>query len=434
MDNVYNETGAEIVYQTLANNTRAELSANFGPCKMGVETDQGTIGFTDHLGAYRSLSVEGHDHDDLYYTQSEIDTLLSGIQAPSVLFSPDGETEAVVADNDGNIVVEGTINGFEMHAQNTDSKLLTPDGTKTVHDVNNSRQDTFLGSQLFSQAYPESGLTIEDGDYPDIKRAGVLAYCGLPASMPISGSIVTGDIYYMRDPLVTIPVLFRAKSSFTMVYATHYADAQSILFSATLSSTYWDKVPWPLSLAGNLRTVSPWNPAYYSEFGQDPAFDGNLHIRSMKNGVPGLIVINEKLAFTPEGGIAHKYINKTGAASVKGYMVSCGGTCQIDDSFVLSVVNVPDPIGIVYEGGIADGQECWVVTEGCAEAYFIGNATRGQFARGFVTGDAGYVAGQVLAENVPSTPFATDKHFYEIGHVRQSRTGAGLARIQIHKN
>jgi len=135
---------------------------------------------------------------------------------------------------------------------------------------------------------------------------------------------------------------------------------------------------------------------------------------------------------TPEGGRAIKIVNRTGAASVKGYMVH--PSPSYDTSCTLSIVDVPDPIGIIYEAGVADGSEMWVVTNGYADVYFIGNATRGHIARGFVTGDAGYVAGQVLSEAVPSAPFATDKHFYEIGHVVQSRTGAGLARCVLHQN
>lgn len=140
----------------------------------------------------------------------------------------------------------------------------------------------------------------------------------------------------------------------------------------------------------------------------------------------------QKAFNTPEGGIAVKLTNKTGANSVKGSMVRLNS--GQDNSFILCVVNVPDPIGFVYENGVADGSECLVVISGIAEVYFIGNTTRGQFARGFITGDAGYVTGQALAESVPTAPFATDKHFYEVGHILESRTGAGLAKCIIHFN
>jgi hypothetical protein len=140
--------------------------------------------------------------------------------------------------------------------------------------------------------------------------------------------------------------------------------------------------------------------------------------------------LNYKWRITPEGGIAHKYINGTGAPSVKGTVVRITGNNTVDGI----VVNIPDPIGVIYENNVANGSEVWVVTEGKAECLVIGTCTYGQLARGFVSSDAGYVKGSLICEAVPSSPFATDKHFYEFGHVNTGRTGAGLAMIQIHKN
>lgn len=148
--------------------------------------------------------------------------------------------------------------------------------------------------------------------------------------------------------------------------------------------------------------------------------------------VNGLINISDKTAINSDGGIMVKLINKTGANTVKGEVVHANS--GLDNSVIKIVINVPDPIGVFYESGIADGQEAWVVISGIADVYFVGNTVRGYLARGFVTGEASYVAGQAIAEAVPSAPFATDKHFYEIGHVIQSRTGAGLAKTVLHFN
>jgi len=133
-----------------------------------------------------------------------------------------------------------------------------------------------------------------------------------------------------------------------------------------------------------------------------------------------------------DGGYMVRMTNRTGGASVKGEVV-CASSSY--DSAVAKIAqNVPDPIGCFYESGIADGAEAWVVVSGRAQVYFIGNTTHGHLARGFVTSDSGYVTGQALSEAVPSSPFATDKHFYEIGHVIESRTGAGLAWTMLHFN
>ena len=140
-----------------------------------------------------------------------------------------------------------------------------------------------------------------------------------------------------------------------------------------------------------------------------------------------------KVKLTPEGGIAVKMTNKTGGVSVKGEVVTAG--FSVDNSVIKTVVDVPNPIGVFYESGVADASEAWVVASGIADVYFVGNTTRGHLARGFLTADGGsYVTGQALSEALPTTPFASDKHFYEIGHVLESRTGAGLAKTILHFN
>jgi hypothetical protein len=143
---------------------------------------------------------------------------------------------------------------------------------------------------------------------------------------------------------------------------------------------------------------------------------------------------NENVKFTPEGGLAIRMINKTGGVSVKGEVVDAYSATAINGAVKKIVQNVPDPIGVIYDSGVADGSYMWVVVSGIAEAYFIGSTTLGHLARGFITGDAGYVTGQVLSEAVPTSPFADDKHFYEIGHVIEARTGAGLAKVVLHFN
>jgi hypothetical protein len=136
---------------------------------------------------------------------------------------------------------------------------------------------------------------------------------------------------------------------------------------------------------------------------------------------------------TKEGGLAIYMINKTGAASVKGYLVKPSDTT--DNGAMLIEQNIPDVIGVIYENGIADGALMRVVVSGKAEVYFIASVVRDNLARGFVTADGGiFVAGQGMSEAIPSSPFANDKHFYEFGHTLQARTGAGLALTNLHFN
>ncbi|MCK4819851.1 hypothetical protein KA005_29065, partial [bacterium] len=129
--------------------------------------------------------------------------------------------------------------------------------------------------------------------------------------------------------------------------------------------------------------------------------------------------------------LAIRAINKTGGASVKGYIV------EASDSVDNAVKHVGgddiDPMGIMYNAGVADGDYVWVVVSGIAEVYYSGNVTRATFSRVPTTGEA-ITSGQAINEALPSSPFATDKHFQEIGHPLESRVGAGLAKTVLHFN
>ena len=135
---------------------------------------------------------------------------------------------------------------------------------------------------------------------------------------------------------------------------------------------------------------------------------------------------------TNEAGLQVKLTNKTGANSVKGDIVE--PSIGTDRAFALGTVNNIDPFGIVYEAGIADGAECWVWIQGCVQIRFQAATTREFYARVTVTADAGSAPGVAIAEALPSSPFATDKHFQEVGHVVESIGGAGLALTVLHFN
>ena len=154
-------------------------------------------------------------------------------------------------------------------------------------------------------------------------------------------------------------------------------------------------------------------------------------ISLVENVIPS---IEPQVKLTPEGGVAVRMINKTGSSSIKGIVVGVYNDSEINNAVNNIVLDVPDPIGVVYESGVSDGFDVWVVVSGIAEVLFIGGTTRGHLARGFVDADSGYIAGQALSEAVPTSPFATDKHFYEIGHLIESRSGAGLAKCVLHFN
>jgi hypothetical protein len=137
---------------------------------------------------------------------------------------------------------------------------------------------------------------------------------------------------------------------------------------------------------------------------------------------------------TPEGGMAYWRINDTGAPSVKGSLIEPSTT--IDAAVNLLSIDDVDPIGIVYDEGVPDGDPIRVVFSGIAQVLFIGATTRHDFARNCVAADVGATNGQAISEAVPTPPLATDKHFREIGHVFESVAGPGpvLALVNLHFN
>ena len=139
-----------------------------------------------------------------------------------------------------------------------------------------------------------------------------------------------------------------------------------------------------------------------------------------------------KIAVTDDGGLAIKLTNKTGAASIEGYVVTASDTT--DNAVMLVPVQDPDAIGVFLESDVADGDEAWVVISGIAEVYFSNAPTKGYLARTGLTADTGEVSGQALSEAIPTSPFATDKHFCEIGHILETKSEAGLAKVVLHFN
>jgi hypothetical protein len=150
---------------------------------------------------------------------------------------------------------------------------------------------------------------------------------------------------------------------------------------------------------------------------------------------PKGLIINSAVFLTPDGGVATKMINKTGATSIKGTIAHHHAT--IDFGFELCPDDEADQIGVIYgddDGNqVADGAECWVVSNGRALIYFESATTLGHFVRSQVAGDGGTI-GYAIAEAAPTSPFSSDKHFQEIGHVLEATGAAGLAMCVLHSN
>lgn len=131
----------------------------------------------------------------------------------------------------------------------------------------------------------------------------------------------------------------------------------------------------------------------------------------------------EKGGFSNVGGVIVKLTNDTGLNTVKGQIV-CASTAT-DDAFDTCGSNSDDAMGIVLEAGIGDGSEAWVAIGGIADVLIdAGGCTHGDRV------GTGATAGSADVINSPSLAL----HFQEIGHVLQTRVGAGLARVDLHFN
>lgn len=132
---------------------------------------------------------------------------------------------------------------------------------------------------------------------------------------------------------------------------------------------------------------------------------------------------------TPEGGYAVKLTNKTGAASVKGSIVSLStGT---DNAFALAAIDASGVVGVVYEAGIADAAECWVVVKGIAETLFTNNITHGMYARAPIATDTDKVAGLAVGAAIPADTFNTDAYLARFGFVMESKAAGALAKVLL---
>lgn len=130
---------------------------------------------------------------------------------------------------------------------------------------------------------------------------------------------------------------------------------------------------------------------------------------------------------TPEGGLAVKLTNKTGAASVKGALLSAGAT--VDNSVILQN-NTYDAIGVFYEAGVPDGGQAWVVVSGIADVLYKDStaSTRGNR----LVADAEDGRASDIAPSLPGT----DLHFSECGHVLETKAGGTdvLVKCILHFN
>ena len=143
-----------------------------------------------------------------------------------------------------------------------------------------------------------------------------------------------------------------------------------------------------------------------------------------------------KFKITALGGMAIKLTNNTGANTIQGQVVMVDPA--EDDAFILCAGNTDTDnaniaIGIVFESGVADEAEAWIVVSGIADVAMEDNvAAVRSFWIGASEAEDGYA-------DVVDHPKNAPDHMHEIGHCIESVAAGGggthiLARCIIHFN
>jgi len=133
--------------------------------------------------------------------------------------------------------------------------------------------------------------------------------------------------------------------------------------------------------------------------------------------------------YTQKECLKGRLINKTGSPSVYGEIIRASSTT--DFAFELTGVDDDQPIGIVYEAGIADGSLCWFVQLGSAQVLLKnGVAAAPQYWM-----KCSSVAGRADVDAAGPPGFVAS-HFFEIGHCIETITAGTdkLCELMVHFN
>jgi len=151
------------------------------------------------------------------------------------------------------------------------------------------------------------------------------------------------------------------------------------------------------------------------------------------SGGPGQVEEWAEVAITSLGGVCIRLENRTAGVSVLGTVVEADTVN--DNAFKVCGAASVQPMGVVYQVGVAIGSLCWIVVAGIAQVLLKDAtlSTRGNWVS--VSDVAGRADATLL---VP--PFGgvaeLDIHMGEIGHCIESKAADTdvLAKIVVHFN
>ena len=133
---------------------------------------------------------------------------------------------------------------------------------------------------------------------------------------------------------------------------------------------------------------------------------------------------NSYFKITPEGGFAVRLTNKSGAATVKGTIVSI--KAGVDGEFELTPVNATHCLGVVETDAVVDGGSAFVTVAGIAPVLMKNNSTAGHICRIPLNGDDGEAAGYAMDDAQ-----STSASVYKIGDVLETKNANTLCLVRL---
>lgn len=140
---------------------------------------------------------------------------------------------------------------------------------------------------------------------------------------------------------------------------------------------------------------------------------------------------------TEDGAQVVYYINKTGAASVKGTVVETSSS--VSKAVEISAADCIDPIGVILESGIPDGELVPVVISGPAQVLLEDDPASTSGTLNYWVRTSASQAGRADATNAApagGTIGALEDHLQEMGHCLETVAGGTdvLCWVHLHFN
>jgi hypothetical protein len=123
--------------------------------------------------------------------------------------------------------------------------------------------------------------------------------------------------------------------------------------------------------------------------------------------------------------------NLLGNATVKGELIAASPRESM--AFTHAPANALAAGGILYESGVANAAQAWVVVAGIAEALVetTAAATAGKWVSASYT-QVGRIEANTAGPPDATTPPLTAEHFHELGHCLSNADAGSLVNIFFH--